>query len=243
MRLILLLTITFLLGWGKIGTVSGLRGDVMLQRGGEVLKAAVGSSIDAHDKIVTQARSKVQIMLIDQTVITVGPSSEFSFDKYSYPDDPEAKMSAKRGFFKAVTGKIGKIAPKRFSIKTQSATIGIRGTHFMGYISDTREKIGCLKGEIVVTTPDGEFTVEPGQMLQFDQGRWEVKPLDTQSFKRAQAQSTPTDSLVRETFPPGMDEQIIEEQSVQERVIEEEAIEPEPEQPQNPTGGQEEIPG
>ena len=55
-----------------------------------------------------------------------------------------------KGFFSVVTGKIGKVARKHFRFKTKRATIGIRGTHFEGFVSDTKENIICLKGIIIV---------------------------------------------------------------------------------------------
>ena len=54
-----------------------------------------------------------------------------------------------------VTGKIGKLAPERFKLKTVSATIGIRGTDFSGDIMDNREIIRCYSGAISVELDNG----------------------------------------------------------------------------------------
>ncbi len=96
----------------------------------------------------------------------------------------------------------------------------------MGYITDTHEKIGCLRGEIIVNTVAGEFSIPAGQMLLFNEGRWEVKPLVKESFEKAETASTSTDSYMRETMQPDTHEEIVEEQVIQDRVIEEEAVEP-----------------
>lgn len=222
MRLIILLLLGMTLSWAKIGTIAAMRGEVDVVRNSQHLAASIGLAIDAKDTIVTQARSKAQVVLLDQTVITVGPQSEFSFDAYGYPDEAEARMRAKNGFFKAVTGKIGKIAPERFSIKTKSATIGIRGTHFIGYVSDKTERIGCLKGEIFVTTSTGSYNVPAGNMILFEDGQWQVRPLAMEAFEERTGNIVGQENRVRDHYRPGMEPSLIEEETIQEQVIEKE---------------------
>ena len=160
-----------------------LKGDVQIQRQPTTINAKVGAPIFESDTIKTHARSKVQVQLKDETTITVGPNSEYFFEAFNNSNDPHIAMRIKRGFFKAVSGKIGKLAPKRFSIKTNSATIGIRGTHFMAFIDNDMEQIACTKGAITIETLSHEnFLVTAGNMITYAQNVWHVQPLDLNNF-------------------------------------------------------------
>lgn len=82
-------------------------------------------------------------------------------------------MNFSNGFFKTITGKIGKINPSKFKLNTKSASIGIRGTQIiMTTDSVAGDFIACTSGEISVTSnltgnsvivPSGNFTkIVPG---------------------------------------------------------------------------------
>ena len=77
-----------------------------------------------------------------------------------------------KGLFRTITGKIGKIAPKKFKIKTKNATIGIRGTEIVIKASPIGgDKIACTRGAISVVS---NFT---GKSVDVEAGKiTEVKP-------------------------------------------------------------------
>ena len=166
----------------NIGEVTALSGSAQLLRQSETITVAQGAEINENDLLKTAARSKAQVVLKDDTVITIGPQSEYLFERYMESGDSEVVMQLKRGFFKTVTGKIGKIAPQRFKIKTKAATIGIRGTQFMAYVNDDEEKIGCIQGEIIVWTADGEYIVSAGKMLVYKNKRWRMLEMEMSDF-------------------------------------------------------------
>ena len=91
----------------------------------------------------------------------------FVFDAYKFANknDSHVGMHIERGFFRSVTGEIGKLAPKRFKIKTVSTTIGIRGTDFSAFVSDKKEIITCHKGQINVLVEDKTYIVDEGKQL------------------------------------------------------------------------------
>ena len=166
----------------NIGEVTALSGSAQLLRQSETIAVARGAKVNEKDLLKTAARSKAQVVLKDDTVITIGPQSEYLFERYTESGDAEVVMQLKRGFFKTVTGKIGKIAPQRFKIKTKAATIGIRGTQFMAYVNDDEEKIGCIQGEIIVWTADGEYIVSAGKMLVYKNKRWRMLEMEMSDF-------------------------------------------------------------
>ena len=116
----------------SIGTVIAVQGESSAMGvDAKVRVLALKSPIFLNDKIITKEKSSVQIMLNDDSVISQGEMSELIIDKYIYSPNKkkEANCSirALKGLFRIVTGKITKINPKRFKVKTKMATVGIRG--------------------------------------------------------------------------------------------------------------------
>ncbi len=183
MRLLFILLATLLPLLAEIGSITALQGEADILRQTQKIPAKKGTAIVTKDLLTTQAKSKVQVILNDDTVITIGPKSEYIFENYNGTSDPHALMQLKRGFFKTVTGKIGKIAPQRFKIKTQAATIGVRGTQFMAYIEENLdEHIACIQGKIIVWTAEGEFSVKAGKMLHYKDKHWYLDELKMETF-------------------------------------------------------------
>lgn len=181
-RLILVVLVPAWLS-ANIGTVAAFKGKVQVERSSQNLMVNSGFVIEQKDTMMTGEKSRAQIIMKDETIITVGSNSEYSFDTYNVGKEAQASMELKRGFFRAITGKIGKIAPNRFKIKTRSATIGIRGTHLGAEVMQDVEKIWCFKGRITVKTPEKLFEIPAGKMIIFQQGIWRILPATDHEFK------------------------------------------------------------
>jgi len=182
MKNLLLLCVSAIALFADIGTVAALRGSADVERNSNKQAAHSGMPILAHDLVHTYDKSRMQVKMVDQSVITIGPKSTFSFEEYTLDGaNSVATMQVKRGFFRSVTGKIGKVAPDRFKIKTRAATIGIRGTDFGGFVSQESEQIACYRGEIVVTTVDGELIVKAGMMAIRENDSWRIEPINPES--------------------------------------------------------------
>ncbi len=178
----------------NIGTIAALIGDAKIHRGKTSIKANIGAYIDEKDIITTSKRTRIQVILKDNTIITIGPKSQFAFNEYSNSTKkPKLNFRIKRGFFKAISGKIGKIAPSRFKIRTRSATIGIRGTVFMGEIGEDSEKIACLKGAITIQTDLKTFDIPKGDMIILSKNQPQLKKLDIKEFKTLKAKNSHND--------------------------------------------------
>ncbi|RLA69582.1 MAG: hypothetical protein DRG09_05445 [Epsilonproteobacteria bacterium] len=167
--------------WSNIGYIGVLKGTASVVRSTSTLDAKNGMALKVKDEITTTSGSRVQVILKDQTVVTIGQNSTFVFDAYKFggKDDSEVKMHISRGFFRSVTGKIGKLAPERFKVKTVSATIGIRGTDFSALMSDGKETIACYNGKLDVSIDGVMHKVNAGMMLEFADGKAEVKAFST----------------------------------------------------------------
>jgi hypothetical protein len=148
----------------NIGEITALKGTASLIHNGNTQAVKVGTVLEEHDELTTSLKSKLQIVFKDKTVISLGQNSHFKIDEYLFEDKKvAARFSVSKGFFKSITGRIGKIAPKRFKIKTANATIGVRGTTIIGEVSPKRDIIACSRGEIVVSNARGSMVVGAGE--------------------------------------------------------------------------------
>lgn len=191
-----LLTLLFftMATYANIGTIMALTGKADVIRDTKTLKASSGMDLQQGDEIVTQLKTKVQVLLNDDTAITIGPKSSFSFVDYLYDGSKNSRltMQSTRGFFRSVTGKIGKLAPERFKVKTNIATIGVRGTDFSALLRDQNEFFKCHSGEITVSFQDKIKSVSAGEelQLQLDGGKVKEKAKSSKSNASNANQST-----------------------------------------------------
>lgn len=169
-----------------IGNVAAVKGVAKIERNARSIAVKYGSAIEEKDKIITQNNSKVQIILKDQTIVTIGENSKYSFSEYKYNTkaDSKVKMKLNHGFFRVITGKIGKLAPERFKVQSKSATIGIRGTHFFGLVQKKLEEYGCIGGKISVFTKLQKFKLNAGQKVVFQNGVWRMMPISKKYNKK-----------------------------------------------------------
>jgi len=179
MKIFILLIMSLSL-WANIGNIMAMKGSAEVERSGSSVSAEMGMILLEGDAIKTAKKSRIQIMLKDSTIVTIGSNSSFSFDEYQFDGTASSKltMSTTRGFFRSVTGKIGKLAPQRFKVKTASATIGIRGTDFSGDIRGEREVFRCYEGAIFVEFDGGVNDIDAGMMIEIHQGKYEIREFD-----------------------------------------------------------------
>ncbi len=162
--LILLFNLSILL-FANIATVVDVVGDSTLIRDGKTLRVEIKLQLKKHDLIKTSKNSSVKLFFKDNTAVSLGQKTSFSIDEYMFSDKDNSKIKFKvlRGFFKTVTGKIGKIAPNKFKLQTKNATIGIRGTVFAAHIQEDSDIVICTDGTIIIFTSQGTIEVHKGE--------------------------------------------------------------------------------
>lgn len=137
-----------------VGTIVYMKGDVFLLRGNQQTPATVGTKLKEKDTLSTKTASLVKLLLEDKSAISIGANSDFSIESYLYGEkkNSQAKFKMSKGVFRMITGKIAKIRPDKFKLKTRTVTIGIRGTIFSGTVGKHKEEIFCEHGEIYVSS-------------------------------------------------------------------------------------------
>ncbi|MCW8894736.1 FecR family protein [Sulfurimonas sp.] len=149
----------------SVATITALKGLAVIERAGESIEASLGAKLEAKDTIITKEKSKLQIIFKDETIISLGKNSNFSIKEYLFEDNqaPIAKFGMLKGAMRAITGKIGEIAPDKFTVQAKTATIGIRGTNFSVVVGDDGSyQIYCTYGTISVSIGGKEYIVKQG---------------------------------------------------------------------------------
>src|SRR2546426_5670244 len=108
-------------------------GEVAVARGQAEIRAATGTLVQSGDTIRVGPASNAQIRMTDESIVGLRPGTVFRIDAYEYSGqaEPRSIFSLLKGGFRTVTGAIGRLHKReRYAVRTPTATIGIRGTHY-----------------------------------------------------------------------------------------------------------------
>jgi len=122
-----------------IGVISAGIGDISNQKNE---KLSTGSKIYFGDTILVKEKSNAQILLLDETALTVGEKSELTIDEFIY--DPKSKIgkivsNIKIGTVRVITGEISKKNPDNLEVNVPTGSVGARGTEFV-VVTESDEK-------------------------------------------------------------------------------------------------------
>ena len=137
--LIFMSSISFGISKEIIGVIAAGIGDISNQKNEKLL---TGSKIYFGDTIIVKAQSNAQILLLDETALTIGEKSELTIDDFVY--DPQSKVgkivsNIKIGTVRVITGEISKQNPDNLEVNVPTGSIGARGTEFV-VVTESDEK-------------------------------------------------------------------------------------------------------
>ncbi|WP_024850156.1 FecR domain-containing protein [Hydrogenovibrio kuenenii] len=185
--MIFVLTMLFAIqAFAAIGKVAAVRGDAHFLRDNQLLVMKVGDAVEEKDQIKTGVNTKVQIVFSDRTIVTIGKNTDFSIPQYVYGNaaTSKAQFNLAKGVFKSISGKIGKLAPQRFKIKTKTSTIGIRGTTYIVRVIGSETSLATLNGATYMELNSGKtYDVPAGKELVYnvDTGQVTIQNISTTS--------------------------------------------------------------
>jgi hypothetical protein len=162
------------------GAVQHISGIIYVQRsdGGGIRVLAEKSEIRVGDVVTSERDSYAQVRFTDGAVVTLRPNTQVKLDSYGFndaqPQSDNFALSLIKGGMRAVTGLIGKRASRdAWKMRTETATIGIRGTDFTAtHIPDSDATadlpppgtyVTVTEGAIGINSGGGEQLVELGQ--------------------------------------------------------------------------------
>ena len=137
--LVLALSKSYAFSKDFIGVISAGIGEIINQ---DNKKLSTGSKIYFGDTIIVREKSSAQILLLDETALTVGEKSELTIDDFVY--DPNTKVgkivsNIKVGTVRIITGEISKQNPDNLEVKVPTGSVGARGTEF-AVVTESDEK-------------------------------------------------------------------------------------------------------
>ena len=187
MRFWLLILFSLTLDASEIGEISELSGNGEINRGDSEVKldAKIDSDIFSFDDVRT-GNGRLAIQFLDDSVVKLTEHSKLVIDEFIYDPDPaksKLALNMASGTARFITGKLGLINKENISIKTPTASIGIRGTDFTATVDELGRSLiillpnadGTSSGEITVTTAMGvEILNEAFQATMVS--AWEQEP-------------------------------------------------------------------
>jgi len=122
-----------------IGLIKTSKGQVTIEREGGTLPGTVGTRLQMSDIVKTGANSSVGITMDDDSLLSAGPNSVLSLDRYAF--DPTTRngrfdASLNKGTLAVISGRIAKQAPDSMTVRTPTAILGVRGTEFVVSVND-----------------------------------------------------------------------------------------------------------
>jgi len=137
--LLVALCMSTLANAAEIGQIKVAKGEVTLEREGQVSPARVGTRLQPSDKVKTGADGAVGITMDDDSLLSAGPNSVLSLDRYAFdPTTNQGRFDStlNKGTLAVISGRIAKQAPDAMTVRTPAAVLGVRGTEFVVSVDD-----------------------------------------------------------------------------------------------------------
>lgn len=156
-----------------IGRVLVSVGEVSVQRSGNAQALSGGDPILQGDTIIVGESSNAQLRFSDASIVALRAKSTFRIDEYQFSETAAAALSKAvfslvRGGLRTLTGAIGRGSPSSYRMRAQSATLGIRGTHYSlvicqqdcknddGSVASDGTYGGVFEGRVALSNAAGE---------------------------------------------------------------------------------------
>ena len=145
-------------------TTQAVSGDVqMAPAKGDYGVLAFGQRVESGATIKTGGNGRVVLRFDDGQMMSISEGSLFVITDYKFnahkPAESNFAVSLFKGGMRAVTGAIGEANKNNVTIKTQVATVGIRGTDFQLFM-ENKLYINVLSGAIVATNEAGSMVFD-----------------------------------------------------------------------------------
>ncbi|MDB5804634.1 MAG: hypothetical protein JWN73_1956 [Betaproteobacteria bacterium] len=207
------------------GEIEFMSGDVSVMNAkGELRVPARGQRVEPGDTVMTGRDGEVHLVMDDNGLIALRPGTRLKIEVYTAAGtaDDGVVLNLFRGTFRSVTGWIGKTAPSKYSIRTPSATIGIRGTDHEPMVIDEGPDAGTYdkvnEGGSTLTTGFGKVDVAPQQAGFAPRGALvapQVLAVVPPLFK-----TTPNENVIersKASLAKGIEEQLLKKRRENER--------------------------
>src|SRR3990172_7961051 len=147
-----------------IGAVVAWTGDVYIYHEGESQGAKIKGmeGIYSQDTIITSNRSRVKILMKDDSILSLGENGRLVIKDYLLEEASDERVSTFKifaGKVRTLVGRVFRGGKSHFRIETPTAIAGIKGTDFIVSTTEGESEIVSISGEVAVrnispSTPD-----------------------------------------------------------------------------------------
>jgi hypothetical protein len=132
---------------------------------GQSRNLAKGAEIEVGETISTQ-QGRAQLRFADGALMSLQPQTEFKVEEFKYSGkggdaSDNIVMNLLKGGMRTITGLIGRTNRNAYRLRTDVATIGIRGTEYTVKYTNSIE-VFVADGAVQVDNQSGSFTVPGG---------------------------------------------------------------------------------
>lgn len=175
-RVQILISLTFALfvpgAWADpAATVVQFKGTVLILQGDQKMKASNNLKLEEGAVIQTMPNSSIKLQMADKSVVDIGAATSLKVTTSKGGDDKEVDLSLDEGKVRAFVRKKGEGEKGKFTIRTKSATMGVRGTQFLASAvkvgSEFRSSFFCFNGAVFVDDAAGNrlADLKPNQFI------------------------------------------------------------------------------
>jgi T5SS/PEP-CTERM-associated repeat protein len=141
---------------GIVGHFVKVEGQVDLLKQGKLppLKAKVQDGLEPGDVIQTKDDSRAQVNFVDDSLLTIAPGSKVAIEAYMYnaaKGSRNAVLQVFQGLVDTVVSQVTKVQEKpNFIMKTNTATMGVRGTKWYTLVKEKITDVYVEMGSVSV---------------------------------------------------------------------------------------------
>ncbi|MHB9074092.1 MAG: FecR domain-containing protein [Desulfobaccales bacterium] len=150
----------------KIGSFNQILGSVEHLKEGKPpgIVPKLNDGVARLDEINTQAQSRAELILLDNSVLTVAPGSHVTIEQYLYEGKTKRNIIVNlvQGFLDVVVTKAS--SEGEFLIKTPTAIMGIRGSWSKAGVSGSNALFAQMAGTGIVKGAGGSATLRGGMI-------------------------------------------------------------------------------
>ena len=134
----------------NIGSAVQIERSVLGTLAGRTRSLATGDGVFANENIKTENASTAQLRFLDQSNLTIGPSSSVILDRFVFSPDRVARNGTIQVTGGAARFEGGAGQSDSYRVQTPHAVIGMRGTAFDVLVEASRTFIVLREGTIIV---------------------------------------------------------------------------------------------
>jgi hypothetical protein len=124
-----------------VGSVKTVKGEARIVRGGQPLRAEVGTRLLLHDVLQTGTDASLGVVLRDETAIALGPLSELAIKDFAFKPAEgvfASLVAMVKGTMVYITGRIARLAPGAVRVETPVGVAAVRGTKVLVEVKERK---------------------------------------------------------------------------------------------------------